>query len=207
MKILFQGDSITDNFTDHSDPHAMGEGYTLYASEAICARHPSAQLEFLNFGISGNRTCDIVARLERDCIAHDPDLVSLLVGINDVWHRAADKSWLPNDEFEENYRTILQGIKEKTHAKILILEPFLLDVPDKAFFREDLDFKIDIVRRLAREYADAYIPLDGIFAAASVTAPMTLWAADGVHPTKNGAKLIARHYANAFDKLFAALNV
>lgn len=205
MKILFQGDSITDNYSDHSDPHFMGAGYPRYASEAIAARHPATEFEFLNYGIGGNQTCDLVSRWQTDCIDIQPDLVSILIGVNDVWHRSDTKNWLPHEKFRENYRFLLEEIKTKTKAKIMILEPFLIDVPDKAFFREDLDFKIDIVRALAREYADIYIPLDGIFAAACVTDEMTLWAQDGVHPTANGARLIGRHYADAFDKLFFSL--
>ena len=86
-----------------------------------------------------------------------------------------------------------------------MLEPFLLYCEDKDFFREDLDFKIDTVRALAREYADVYVPLDGIFAAASVGDAPTFWAEDGVHPTSAGAKLIAKHYADAFDRIYESI--
>ena len=205
MKILFQGDSITDNFSDHSDPHVMGAGYPKYAAEAIASRHPATEFEFLNYGISGNQTINLVERWQKDCIDHQPDLVSILIGVNDVWHRSSDRNWLANEKFEENYRYILEEVKQKTNAKILMLEPFLLDVPDKFFFREDLDPKIDIVRKLAREYADLYIPLDGIIAAACVTDDMYKWSDDGVHPNGNLSRLIGRHYADAFDKLFCSM--
>ncbi|MGM9635188.1 MAG: SGNH/GDSL hydrolase family protein [Candidatus Avispirillum sp.] len=205
MRILFQGDSITDAGRDRSDYHNMGPGYPKYASEAIAGRHPQTEFEFINLGIGGHQTADLCARWKEDCTDLMPDVVSVLIGINDVWHRSETKEWLDNGIFEKNYRFLLDEIKEKTQSKIIMLEPFLLYCEDKAFFREDLDFKIDIVRALAREYADIYIPLDGIFAAASVSDAPPFWAEDGVHPTSAGAKLIAKHYADAFDRIFESL--
>ena len=136
-----------------------------------------------------------------DAINHQPDVISILIGVNDTWHRAANKDWMPHEYFEECYRGILERIKKETNAKIIILEQFLLSVPDKEFFHVDLDPKIQITRKLAREYADVFIPLDGLFAAASVEAPPTDFAADGVHPVEKGKKLIAEHYLAAFKKL------
>lgn len=72
---------------------------------------------------------------------------------------------MPHEYFEECYRGILERIKKETSAKIIILEQFLIPVPDKEFFHVDLDPKIQITRKLAREYADVFIPLDGLFAA------------------------------------------
>ena len=94
---------------------------------------------------------------------------------------------------------MITEIKEKTNAKILIIEQFLLPVPDKEFFREDLNGKIDITRRLAREFADCYIPLDGLMAKACVGCEPTHWSADGVHPNENGSDFIDRLYADAFN--------
>ncbi len=205
MKILFQGDSITDASRDRSDCHNMGWGYCLYASQAISARHPGECFEFINMAIGGNRTEDLVARWQTDCIDFKPDVVSVMIGVNDTWHHAEDRSWIPDREFEKNYRNILERTKNETGAKIIMLEQFLLDVPDKAYFREDLDPKLQITRRLAREYADILIPIDGAFAAASVEAVPESWAADGVHPTDAGARLIGRMYADAFDRLYMSL--
>lgn len=202
MKILFQGDSITDAGRDKNDFHNMGPGYPGYAASLISQRHPEEEFEFINLGIGGHQTADLCNRWREDCTELMPDVVSVLIGINDVWHRAETRQWLDDSIFEKNYRFLLDEIKEKTDAKIIMLEPFLLYTKDKDFFREDLNTKIDIVRALAREYADAYIPLDGIFAAASVKAAPSFWAEDGVHPSDNGARLIARHYADAFDTLF-----
>ncbi|MBQ4245505.1 MAG: GDSL family lipase [Clostridia bacterium] len=201
MKILFQGDSITDAGRDRADCHNMGQGYPLYASQLISEKYPDEEFEFINLGISGDQTSNLVSRLQRDFIDIQPDVCSILIGVNDTWHRAADRAWLSDIQFEKNYRTVLANLKQNTNAKIIILEQFLLPVADKTFFREDLNGKIDITRSLAREFADVFIPLDGLFAAACVDKDMYHWSADGVHPNENGSKFIAEHYLDAFGKI------
>ncbi len=201
MRILFQGDSITDAGRDRSDMHNLGPGYPHYAAEYIRFRYPDEDYEFINLGISGDRTEDLVARLQSEFIDINPDVVSIHIGVNDTWHRAGDKSWMSDEEFEKNYRTVLQAIKDKTHAKIIMIEQYLLPDDEKDFMREDLNGKIDVTRKLAREYADVYIPLDGIFAKACVYKPSRHWSDDGVHPNKNGAEFIGGVYADAFAEL------
>lgn len=199
MKILFQGDSITDAGRDRSDYHNLGEGYPFYAAKYIKEDNPDIDFEFINLGISGNQTKDLVKRLQSDFIDIQPDIVSILIGVNDTWHRALLRKWLGNDVFEANYRKILTEIKEKTNAKIIILEPFLLHAPDKEYFRADLNPKIDIIRKLAKEFADFYIPLDGMFASASIGQDDLHWSEDGVHPNKNGSEFIGDIYADAIN--------
>ena len=201
MRILFQGDSITDCGRDRADMHNLGDGYPKYAAELIKKAHPETDFEFINLGISGNQTKDLVERLQSDFIDIQPDLVSIHIGVNDTWHRAAERNWLGNDVFEAQYRKVLTEIKEKTNAKILIIEQFLLPVEDKLHFREDLNGKIDITRKLAREFADFFIPLDGLMAQAAVDKGADHWSADGVHPNENGAEFIAAYYADAFEKI------
>ena len=205
MKLLFQGDSITDAGRDRSDPHNLGNGYPKYAAQLIEKRHPFDNIEFIDLGISGDRAESLRARWQSDCVDVQPDVVSILIGINDTWHRAGDRNWMPHEYFEECYRYLLTEIRAKTHAKILMIEQFLLPVPDKEFFHVDLDPKIQVTRKLAREYADAFLPMDGLFASHCIGEAPTAWAADGVHPTEAGARLIAGYYADAFDKLFCSI--
>ena len=201
MKVLFQGDSITDAGRDRSNPHNLGSGYPLYAARYIREAMPDTEFEFLNLGISGNQTSDLIIRLNDDFLDVGADVVSILIGVNDTWHRAATREYLDDLVFEQNYRTVLEAVK-KTGAKIMMLEPFLLPVPDKLYFYEDLYKKILIVRKLAREYADAYVALDGRLAEASLEREPTYYAADGVHPTPDGgAQYIGRLYADAFVKM------
>lgn len=201
MKILFQGDSITDAGRDRSDIHNLGNGYPKYAAVFIKEKHPEIDFEFIDLGISGNQTKDLVARLQKDFVDINPDIVSILIGVNDTWHHAAEKDWIPDDVFEERYRTVLEAIKTKTNAKIMILESFLIPVADKLYFREDLDPKIQIIRKLAREYADVFLPTDGLLASAYIGDDPLSFAADGVHPTQKGAELIGKWYAEYIEKL------
>lgn len=201
MKILFQGDSITDAGRERGDYHDLGWGYPRYAAETIKNRHPGTEFEFINLGISGDEAQHLRARWQTDCIGFSPDVVSVMVGVNDTWHYAENQNWMPDAYFEECYRHILSEVKTKTNAKIIMLEQYLLPFPDKEFFRVDLDRKIQVTRRLAREFADVFVPLDGIFAAHCIGEEPTAWSEDGVHPNEAGARLIAAYYADAFEKL------
>ena len=202
MKILFQGDSITDAKRDRTNIHDLGQGYPLYAAGYMRELYPDMEFEFIDLAYSGNHTLDLVNRLERDFIDIDPDIVSILIGINDVWTSYKHTyPIIPDAVFEERYRTVLSAIKERTHAKILILEPFLGPVEDKKLMRWDLDNKIQIVRKLAREYADLYIPTDGLLAQAYIHEDFLKFAEDGVHPTPYGAEFIGRIYAKEIGKL------
>lgn len=205
IKLLFQGDSITDWGRDYSDCHNLGNGYPKYAAESLKKLFPQIDFEFINLGIGGNETTNLVERLQKDFIDIQPDIVSIMIGINDVWH-FADKEWFPDDAFESNYRTVLKEIREKTSAKIIMIEPFLLPVEDKLFFREDLYKKIEIERKLAREFADIYIPMDGLISSALVGKEISDFTlADGVHLNDSGIKFMADIYADYASKLIEEL--
>ena len=203
MKILFQGDSITDAGRDKRNYHNLGNGYPKYSAELISAAHPDADIEFINLGISGNRTCQLFDRLYSDCISFNPDVVSILIGVNDIWHRYdPGRIETTDDQIALNYRHILRRIKEQTSAKIIVLAPFVLDAPDKDHLRSDLVTVKPIVKALADEFADAYIPLDELFAEALKTQPAPLYySGDGVHPNENGARFIAKAYAETVESL------
>lgn len=203
MRILFQGDSITDAGRDKRNYHDMGKGYPKYASELIAERHPNGDIEFINFGISGNRTCQLFDRLYKDGIEFCPDIISILIGINDIWHRyGGEKIATTDEQIALNYRCILERIKKETNAKIVMLAPYVLDCEDKDEMREDLKTVLPIIRALAEEFADVYVPLDEHFAEAIKTAPEKLYySKDGVHPNENGARFIGKLYADAIEAL------
>ncbi len=205
IKILFQGDSITDWGRVYEEYHSLGHGYVKFAADYIKEAFPEKEFEFINRGIGGNKVIDLVNRLDNDFIDIQPDIVSIMIGINDVWHLAGDRNWLDNDVFEAQYRTVLNALKEKTNAKIIIIEPFLIPVEDKLHFREDLAPKIEIIRKLAREYAVAYLPTDGLLNAAFIGDDPISFAADGVHPTEKGAEFIGRKYAECIKPVIENL--
>lgn len=207
MKILFQGDSITDAGRDHRNYHNLGDGYPKYAAENIRANFPNTDFEFINFGISGNRTSQLFDRLYTDGIAFQPDVISILIGINDIWHRyGGNKIATTDEQIALNYRKILERIKNETNAKIVILAPFILDAPGREQMIEDLEKVLPIVRGLANEFADVYIPLDEKFSEALKTQPEPLYySADGVHPNDNGRMFIGKLYAEAVIPLIKQL--
>ncbi len=207
MKILFQGDSITDAGRDKRNYHQMGNGYPKYAAEAISENFPGVDFEFINLGIGGNRTDQLFDRLYADAIALQPDVISILIGINDIWHRyMAGRVETTDEQIACNYRAILEHIRKQTNAKIVMLAPYLLDCEDKDPIREDLKTVLPIIRGLADEYADVYIPLDRIFEEALKTQPEPMYySGDGVHPNINGAKFIGQRYAEYVKDLIQSV--
>jgi len=204
IKILFQGDSITDAGRDKRNYYNMGNGYPKYASALIAEQYPDIEFEFINLGISGNRTSQLFDRLYTDGIAFQPDIISILIGINDIWHRhGAGKIATTDAQLELNYRSILERIRRETNAKILILSPYLLkrEAPDAEAFAEDLKTVLPIIRKLADEYADVFVPLDEHFKVAEPLSEPYFYSNDGVHPNPNGAEFIGKIYAEAIKPL------
>ena len=199
LNLLFQGDSVTDAGRDKRNFHDMGKGYPHFAARLIREALPDAEIEMINLGISGNRTDQLFDRLYPDAIELAPDVISILIGINDVWHRfGTSRIETTPEQTEANYRAILERIKTQTNAKIVMLQPFLLDCEKNQHLRPGLDGLLPIIKRLADEYADLYIPLDELFAEAMQTQPEPCYySADGVHPNENGAAFIGEHYAKA----------
>lgn len=189
-KILFTGDSITDYGRDRNDFFSLA-GYSKLINGYIQMFYPEFNITAINRGISGDTSKMLYERIEKDLIETTPTVVSILIGINDVWRRYDSNSPVSIQEFSENYRKILLSVKKYT-SKIIILEPFLLssDV-NKNKFREDLDPKINIIRELANEFKTEYLPLDGIFAKLSIEKDCKIYSEDGVHPTYKGHSIIA----------------
>lgn len=208
MKILFQGDSVTDAGRDRSDPQSMGCGYPKFAAEYIRAARPSVDFEFVNRGIGGNRTEHIIARMQPDIIDLAPDIMTLMIGVNDVWHHYdfGEELYVPAEKFEENLRTILKTTREKTSARIVLIEPFILPAEDKLKMFPELDEKIRIVRALALEYADALLPLHALFAAKLVGGDWHTYSPDGVHPNDEGRKFIAEELTRVLLPIIDSLS-
>ncbi len=167
------------------------------------------QCSFLNRGIGGDRVDTLLERWDQDCLKLEPDYVTLLVGVNNTIHRFKRDRITTVSEFEESYRGIVEKTLKNPEIKFIIMEPFILPVEreDKrpAFvtgmqiwegMREDLNEKIHIIRKIAREYCIKYIALDGIFSELSVLQPPEFWLYDGIHPTQAGHAVIAEQWLN-----------
>ena len=201
--ILFFGDSITDAGRNRDakpgDQNGWGGGYVHQIAAYLSAQDPADELVFSNKGVSGNRIYDLEARLQSDVLDEEPDIVSILIGINDVWRRFDKGLESPVEEFAAAYHRVCKKISADG-AQLVLLEPFVLPVPDdRREWRADLDPKIQVVRDLAREFEATLVPLDGIFAAASCQREPAFWAHDGVHPSPAGHALIARAWIEAME--------
>ena len=193
--LLFQGDSVTDCGRSQEDDNYLGAGYANMIAASISAIYSEKNITIINKGISGNRVKDLQGRWKEDCLELKPTWVSILIGINDCWRRYDSNDPTSVEDYEDGYRDLLTQIKSKTKANIILMDPFVLPVTeDRNKWREDLDPKIDAVRRLAREFKAIYLPLDGIFAQAATKIEPAFWTADGVHPTQSGHALIATEW-------------
>ena len=196
MKILFQGDSITEWNRDFSDPTSLGNGYAAFAATYLREMFPNTDFEFVNRGVSGDRTRELLKRWQTDTIDIQPDIMTLMIGVNDTWRRYDNNDPMTAEEFETNLRALLDDFKAHTNAKLLMIEPFLAHA-DNDLWREDFYLKVNAFRRVAKEYADAYLPMDGLYAAMCVEKEPTHWSADGVHLIEPGCERMGRYVAHA----------
>ncbi len=193
MRILFQGDSVTDAGRDRARSDHLGCGYPQFIAGWFTIVHPTAKVTFVNRGVSGDRLSDLLARWTADAVELRPDIVSILIGINDVWNRYRGRAATPHDGFERDLHTLLKRTRDETGAQIVLLDPFVLPVPDdRKVWREDLEPKLEILRALSDRFGAVRIPLDQVFARAAASGDPAVWAADGVHPTPAGHAQIAR---------------
>jgi len=191
LKVLFLGDSITASTRNLTDGTDLGGGYPKYAAKVLSKQFENVDFTFVNRGIWGNETKDLLLRMQTDAIDLVPDILVLFLGVNDTL-RHADSGDLSKEQFEKQYGEILSIIKEKMHVKLLVIEPYLLmkDQYDRARKRFDLVGRIDSIRRLSKGVADGYMPLDGLFASLYVTNDAESYTADGLHPNDKGSQFI-----------------
>ncbi len=192
---VFFGDSITDanRLISLNPQKAMGHGYALIASDLVNNLAPEISCQPINRGISGNRLHDLILRLDKDVIDEQPDLVSILVGINDVL-RAFDRDEpSPLEQFGHAYRAMITEIQGRTGAKIILMEPYLLLVhPEKqSVMVDELKAKQDLIAEIAQEFNLPFIHLQERFNTLCKYRQENFWSADGIHPTHSGHMTIA----------------
>jgi len=210
--ILFQGDSITDASRSRDGYHYRGHGYATMVSGVLGAQEP-CKYEFYNRGISGNRIVDLYARMRIDILNLKPDYLSILMGINGVWHEASSKNGVDAKKFEMVYNLLVSEIKEALpETKIMLLEPFVLhgsatqDIPENPtrweYFRTETILRREATKRVAEKQNVLFVPLQEMFDKADAAATeKCYWLYDGVHPTAAGHELIKRAWLEAFEKI------
>ncbi|GAB3005482.1 SGNH/GDSL hydrolase family protein [Cyclobacterium sediminis] len=205
LTILFQGDSITDGARTRNEDwnHIMGHGYAYLISSRLWFDYPKENLMFYNRGISGNKVKDLLGRWQKDTIDLKPDVLSILIGVNDVSRIIANEYTI--EEWQENYKNLLNKTNEQLPNTVVFLcEPFLLvdDWPKekKKQWEEVMKVMQKMVGQLAIDYNCVHIGLQEPFNTSLQKAPAKYWVWDGVHPMPAGHELIARIWINEASK-------
>ena len=210
MKIVFFGDSITDMSRVHNSDgkvESYGDGYVFFVAGKLLSENPQSY-EIINRGISGNRIVDLYARIKGDVWNQEPDVLSILIGVNDVWHELGEN---PNGvelmRWEKVYRMLIEDTKEcLPNTKIMILEPFVLhgratDFNDKYEDFQQVKLYAAKAKALAEEYGLTFVPLQEKFDEAAEKYGAQYYLYDGVHPDVAGAALIAGEWLKAFEEM------
>ena len=197
--ILFQGDSITDAGRDKEKElpnvaRSFGLGYAFLASSALLNALPGKNLTMYNRGISGNKVYQLAERWQKDCLDLKPDVLSILIGVNDYWHKRNGKYDGTVEVYENDYRKLLQETKAKLpNVKLVICEPFYVvntSAVDETWAAPMKEYQA-AAKKIASEFGALWVPFQKVFDEAVKHAPATYWTGDGVHPAMPGAQLMA----------------
>jgi lysophospholipase L1-like esterase len=204
--ILFQGDSITDagrNRKDEETPNLqsqLGGGYPLFTTANILANHADKELKIYNRGISGNKVFQLAERWEKDCIALKPDILSILIGVNDFWHTKSHDYTGTVETYATDYSKLIADTKKALpNVKIVILEPFIIHggrALDDTWENGFAPYR-NAAKKIAHDYDLTFVPLQSVFNEALKQAPVSYWGPDGVHPSFVGAQLMAQAWVKA----------
>lgn len=204
--ILFQGDSITDagrnkNSNSCNTIAELGQGYVLFTGSQILDCCAANDVKIYNRGISGNKVFQLQERWEKECISLKPDVISILIGVNDYWHTLSGKYDGTVNTYQNDYRALLKYTKEKLpDVQLVIGEPFTLkggSAIDNSKWYPMFDEYRKVAKALAKEFNAIFVPYQSVFDEAMEKAPATYWSADGVHPDLPGRQLMANAWIKA----------
>lgn len=202
--ILFQGDSITDarrnrDIEKPNQSYGLGTGYAFVASSKLLYDHSGAGLKIYNRGISGNKVFQLADRWEEDCLGLKPDVLSILVGVNDFWHTLSIDYKGTVKTYKEDYRKLLGRTMDKLpDVKLILGEPYALKgvkVVDEQWYPAFDEYRT-AAKDVADEFNAVFIPYQEIYDAALAEAPASYWSVDGVHPSIAGDYLMAQAWLN-----------
>ena len=203
--ILFQGDSITDSGRNKQDDsynnaRVLGSGYPMLAGAALMEKYASLNLKIYNKGISGNKVFQLAERWETDCLSLKPDILSILIGVNDIWHKLNGQYDGTVEKYRSDYIALLERTKKALPGvKLIICEPFAVPgvkAVDDKWYPEFYSYQ-KAARDIADQFDATFIPYQRIYDVAQEKAPGAYWTGDGVHPTLAGAQLMAQAWLEA----------
>ena len=192
-RFLFIGDSITDAFRNE-DPDGLGWGYVRMTRDLLWARYPERKVEVINRGVSGDTVRNLSDRWQEDVIKLEPTVLSISIGVNDVWSQLEDPvnpRQVLLDEFEAIYRRLLKETVEQVKCRLVLCEATPIGEDYGSPHNPLLEPYNATVAKLAVEFGAALIPMNRAFWRAINADPTRKWTGDGVHPYSNGHALMA----------------
>ncbi len=206
MNIVLLGDSITDMARTRDvdgEYHSYGNGYAFFLEGELATKYPHEH-KIYNRGISGNRIVDLYARIKSDCWNLQPDFISVLIGVNDVWHEIVANNGVDLDRYERFYRMLIDDTKARfPNVKFMLLEPFILEGRETVAYLDKFDqihAFAKVVKKLAEEKGCTFVPLQARFDELAAKDGAAHYIFDGVHPSVAGAKIIAEEWLKGFAK-------
>jgi len=210
VRILFQGDSITDSGRSRGNYYpnqgkGLGGGYVYQVAADILGTNPGAEIAIYNRGISGNKVYQLAERWEDDCLQLKPDVLSLLIGVNDFWHTLTNNYPGTADSFETDLRDLLTRTRNSyPDIKIMMAEPFTVTggtAISDAWYPEFHKYQ-KAVKKISEEQNAVFLPLQALFSEALKAAPVSFWCPDGVHPSIAGSYLMKQVWMEALEQLW-----
>jgi len=203
--ILFQGDSITDGGRDRENSAynnfaGLGNGYVSLIAAQLLYNNPSRDLKIYNKGISGNKVFQLAERWEKDGLALKPDILSVMIGVNDFWHTLTNGYTATVKTYRDDYMTLLSRTKDKfPDLQLIIMEPFGLKgvkAVDDTWYPKFMDYQ-QAAKEVADHFDAPFLPLQSIFDQAVKSVEPAFWTRDGVHPTIAGSEIISSTWLSA----------
>lgn len=203
--VLFQGDSITDAGRERASEGqanhapALGGGYAFLAAAGLMVRQPGCGVRVHNRGISGNKVHQLAARWQADALELEPDVLSILIGVNDIWHTRGGGYEGTVAIYERDYDALLGRTRDALpDVKLVVCEPFVLrcGAIDETWFPEFDEYRA-AARRVSEGHGATWVPFQETFERAARFAEPKTWAGDGVHPSSAGAALMAQTWLDA----------
>jgi lysophospholipase L1-like esterase len=203
--ILFQGDSITDAGRNKEDngfnnPRALGTGYALFTAAELLVDYAPLSLKIYNKGISGNKVYQLAERWDKDCLEIKPDVLSILIGVNDFWHKINGQYNGTPEIYRNDYIALLERTKKALpDVRLIICEPFAVPgvkAVDAKWFPEFYEYQ-KIAREIADKFGASFIPFQKVYDEAQKKAPGSYWTGDGVHASLAGAAIMSEAWMQA----------